>query len=114
MVYWITTFLLCTIVVLTSCDPGIYLIVKNPNKDNSTVTVYAKKSYQKRFTQNKTTFYFGIGEWDDTTIANISENIDSIIIKNNFDCEVLKEKIDIQNYLIKHRKRSTESVLKIK
>ena len=127
------TFFAITLLVLvspflTGCDPAKRLIIKTDKSGKSSVTVYTnnkiipfgnKSDSSKLIIQvpiNDTiekTFSYGIGNWPDNSIPELSTNIDSIIISTIDKRTVLIRKEDIQRYLKKHRGGYAGSVLTI-
>lgn len=114
---------LLTVATLTSCDPGRTLVIKAPNKPNTSVVVYANANILPYATDNisekiiikipeidssikrDTTFYFGLGGWrDDSLMPSFSQNIDSIVIVNISGTVVLDNQTDINSYLLKNRR----------
>lgn len=113
---------------LTGCDPAKLLIIKADNSGKSSVTVYTnnkiipfgnKSDSSKLIIQvpindtTEKTFSYGIGNWPDNSIAELTTNIDSIIITTIDKRTVLMRKEDIQRYLKKHRGGYAGSVLTI-
>jgi len=122
------TILIFTIIFFASCDPAKILVIKADKKSNLSVTVYTNKKIipfgdnndSTKFTfqvpLNGTTiqaFNYGIGNWSNDAIRNLSKNIDSIIINNSTSKVVLVNKLEIENYLKKHRSGYAGSVLTI-
>ena len=121
-------FFLIIALLLTSCDPAKLLLIKADTKNNTSVTVYTnnkilpfgnKQDSTKMIIQvpfkdtTSKTFNYGIGNWPNDAINELTKNIDSIIIRNRFDILVLINKPDIETYLKKHRGGYAGSVLTI-
>ena len=122
------TLLILTTIFFVSCDPAKLLVIRAENKNTSSVTVYTNnkivpfgnKDDNTKFTIqvpfNDTTsksFNYGIGNWSNDAIKDLSTNIDSIIITNSADKLVLVNKSEIENYLKKHRSGYAGSILTI-
>lgn len=61
-----------------------------------------------------TNFSYGLGTWrENPEIAFFATNIDSIIIKNSTNAQILKDKEDIKQYLLKHRSGLYKSAITI-
>ena len=120
--------LIPTTILFASCDPAKLLVIRVDNKNNLSVIVYTnnkivpfsnkddntKLTIQVPFndTTNKT-FNYGIGNWSNDAIKDLSTNIDSITINNSTNKLVLINKSDIENYLKKHRSGYAGSILTI-
>jgi hypothetical protein len=115
-----------TILLLSACDPPKLLVIKANTKNNTSVTVHtnqriipfgdkddeSKMIIQVPFNDTaKKTFNYGIGNWPNDAIVELSANIDSIIIINSTGKLTLINKSDIQRYLKKHRSGYAGSVL---
>ena len=123
-------YLLFISIALVGCDPGQILIIRVPNKSETSVTIFANKNilpFDKgnekiviQIPNNKlkpkydTLFRYGLGAWrEKTEIDYFVSNIDSIILRNTVNIEVFKDKDAIKNYLMKHRSGYLKSTLTI-
>src|SRR4051812_47919088 len=103
------SFLILTILFLTSCDPAKLLIIRADSKNNTSVSVYTnnkiipfgnevgnKEDTTKMIIQvpfddtTKRTFNYGIGNWPNNAITELVTNIDSVIINNSKNKIVLR------------------------
>ena len=127
----LTTFLLLTIALLTSCDPAAIMVIRAANKPNVSVAVYGNKKMlphpgndsQKVViripplegkSKQDTIIFYGFGGWvGDKWTPALVNNIDSIIINNSKGKMVLNNRADITNYLLKHRSGFAKRILKI-
>lgn len=117
----ISIFLLSTIFLLASCDPGQELIIKASGKKGVSVIIYANTNIlpNSDSTKNKKLiirvpstdtstdfeqrFLYRIGGWSDGAVSNLAKNFDSIIFNNNAGKLILNDSTIIKNYLIKSR-----------
>ena len=106
------------------------MAIKADDKSSTSVTVYTnnrivpfgdKNDSSKIIIlvpYNDTTskiFDYGIGgRWSNDAIANLTTNIDSVVIKNTNNKVALVNKADIEDYLKKHRGGYAGCILTIK
>ncbi|NAS31709.1 hypothetical protein GTQ40_12050 [Flavobacteriaceae bacterium R38] len=120
--------LMITSFLLFGCDPALMLMVEAEKAEDTSVTIYADKTffpdrihlpYEKENKDEKTiirvpwtdsiknykrNFSYGIGIWSDELVSNLSEHIDSIILKNSSGILKINKKTDIETYLLKNRR----------
>ena len=121
-------FLFLPILLISSCDPAKLLIINAGDKENTSITVYTNSAILPldnkegpakmiiRVTYNDTTkkrFNYGIGNWPNSAITELTANIDSIIFKNNNSKTVLSDKAEMEKYLQQHRHGYAGSILTI-
>lgn len=111
-----------------SCDPARILVIKAAKKNNASVMIYGNGSIIPQQNANEkiliqipskdneyeTTYFYGLGAWgDSTSILHLTNNIDSIIIVNNTNKKILKNKQEIHSFLLKSRHGFAKSILSI-
>ncbi len=116
--------------LLVGCDPLLTLVIKTDGTLASSVTIYgnvesmypgniekpqsiAKVPFTDSIIKYKRTFGYGVGIWDTATVKDLVKNIDSIIIKTDSTALNLKEKPEIQKYLLNHRTGFMKSLIVI-
>ena len=123
-------FFFLVVLFLQSCDPGKNLIIQAMHTKGVSVIVYANKKIMPFYDgagnekikieapdssgNYKQVLLYGIGNWPNKSIKEFSENTDSIIINNSSGKIRLVNKIEIENYLLKHRSGYAKSILTIK
>ena len=127
-IFIVVSLLTFTILLLSACDPGRVLVIRADTKNNTSVTVYTNKKIipfsnkddSSKFVihvpHNDTTekiFNYGLGNWPNDAIVDLTTIIDSVIIQNHTNKLVLVNKADIHAYLRKHRSGYAKSVLTI-
>lgn len=107
------------LILFSSCDPGMMLVVRASEKNNSSVTIYGNNKllrYKQEEKESKVIikvpekdsvitykkeFLYGYGGWDIVNVNYLSDNMDSIIIISSSGTLVLKDKAQMHQYLLK-------------
>jgi hypothetical protein len=116
-------------ILLSACDPVKLLVVKST--PGTSVTIYSnqkilpayygnpdekiviKVPYTDSATRYERLFLYGLGTWPKDKIPAMSDNIDSIVLNTTKGKVLLKDKSEITDYLIKHRKGTMNHILTI-
>lgn len=123
----LSKYLFFIILFFTSCDPLRVLVLKTAHNGNASVSIYANKKLLGKGAEDEKIIIhiptdsiyekkilFGIGRWDGYTISNLTKEIDSIIIYENSEKILLRNKSEIKKYLMKHRSKLSKTILTIK
>ena len=104
-----------TISIKKNSDPNIKVVIYGNEKLNPEETLDSKRSTIKlKANENIKKVYYGIGNWDNNEIKELSNNIDSIAFVEYDETILINDNKQIQNFLIKNRKGILKNTIIIK
>lgn len=113
-IIYVTLLTLLASLSLASCDPAKILVVKADKDKSASVIVYANNRIAPYTDRNdsakliiqvpqpdtmRKTFHYGIGGWSNEAIAEMANNIDSIVFLHPARKSTLTSKHEITQYL---------------